>query len=605
MSFDAGFFARTMQKTPCAFGTSAASGELLWCNDAFAAQFGTISDRCDEVGSRLRDACPNLEQLLEHGGSETLQLTVPTLFRVTSVADERRHLELVPLDERAVDAAEDRRLYERTPAMLLTLDENQHIVAISDRALMKLGLDRETVLGRHVETFCSGRWPRGSCLDQDVSFTSPGGEPIELRLSQSPRGSAGGMSVVLRAAERVRALEAELESARRAAEELVESAPLPVIVTDPQGKVLLVNSAYEHTFAVKRAELLGHEVHNRFLVDIRHVEEIGRAIVESPVGRVSRRLRWQRHDGRVFPGMLTVVSISNGEGDVVAYLSTIHDDTEIEAYDRELRASVRLLDELAFIASHDLRAPLRAIRQLSSFLRDASEKACDGLPEVPASHLDQILSRTARLEALIDGLLRFARADDVRADAEAVDLRELALRIWREQLGPDTDEHFELVLDAELPTLPGAAVSLGHVLANLFSNAVKHHDRERGTVRLSVTRFRDSLADAESENVSWMIDVEDDGPGVPAEFHGEMFKLFRTLRSRDAVEGSGMGLAIVQRAVESRGGEVFVQSPVADGRGMRITLRWPERALPSPFKPTLLSRFHSLEESGDIVPGEG
>ena len=114
-----------------------------------------------------------------------------------------------------------------------------------------------------------------------------------------------------------------------------------------------------------------------------------------------------------------------------------------------------------------------------------------------------------------------------------------------------------------LPTVVTQKIPLATVLRNLISNAIKHHHRLEGQVQVAVQDLGDWLE----------FQVSDDGPGIASEFHDRIFQLFQTLKPRDQVEGSGMGLAIVKKLVEARGGMITLESRVGQGATFRFT--WP------------------------------
>ena len=123
---------------------------------------------------------------------------------------------------------------------------------------------------------------------------------------------------------------------------------------------------------------------------------------------------------------------------------------------------------------------------------------------------------------------------------------------------------FTVEVAANLPELVGRRVPLEQVFRNLLANAIKHHDRAEGRLRVSASTPRPGWVE---------FVVTDDGPGIAPEFHERVFQLFQTLKPRDRVEGSGMGLALVRRLVDRQGGEVWIGA--AEGRGSAIHFTWP------------------------------
>jgi len=124
---------------------------------------------------------------------------------------------------------------------------------------------------------------------------------------------------------------------------------------------------------------------------------------------------------------------------------------------------------------------------------------------------------------------------------------------------------FTFRIDGALPTLQTNRGALQRTFANLVGNAMKHHDRPVGTVTVNAT--------AAGPFVEFR--VTDDGPGIDPRFHAKAFEMFQTLRPRDQVEGSGMGLALVKRLVEAHGGTIAIESD--GGRGTTVRFTWPRQ----------------------------
>jgi signal transduction histidine kinase len=170
--------------------------------------------------------------------------------------------------------------------------------------------------------------------------------------------------------------------------------------------------------------------------------------------------------------------------------------------------------------------------------------------------------RVQRMEALIDGILQYSRAGRVGTDAERVDVAAL-LREIVELLAPPAD--VKIVLGREFPVLDTERVPLQQVFLNLIANAIKYSQRAGAIVRV----------DAAVTDGTWTFSIADNGPGIAPEFHERIFGIFQTLEPRDKVEGTGIGLSVVKKIVESRGGRVILESAVGAGATFRFT--WPER----------------------------
>lgn len=233
-------------------------------------------------------------------------------------------------------------------------------------------------------------------------------------------------------------------------------------------------------------------------------------------------------------------------------------EQQVQQRTAELTQRLRELDEFAYVTSHDLKAPLRAIDHLAHWI---SEDAGPLLPPASLDHLEKLRGRIRRMEKLLEDLLHYSRANRYPYRAERVDVAQLLDEIVRLVTPP---EGFAIHVLTPLPTVVTQKVPLETVLRNLIENAIKHHDRWDGQVQVAVQELGEWLE----------FSVQDDGPGIALQFHERIFQLFQTLKPRDTVEGSGMGLAIVKKLIESRGGHITVESQVGQGTTFRFT--WPK-----------------------------
>jgi light-regulated signal transduction histidine kinase (bacteriophytochrome) len=225
-----------------------------------------------------------------------------------------------------------------------------------------------------------------------------------------------------------------------------------------------------------------------------------------------------------------------------------------------LERSTRELDQFAYIASHDLRAPLRGIANLTLWMEEDLEGR---LSEDERERMHLLRGRVQRLEELIDGILRYSRAGRAGGAIETVDLGELTAEVL-DLLAPADAITVEVTL--EIKAIEAERVPLQQVLSNLVSNAIKHAGRADPRIAIS-------WADA---GAAYALTVKDDGQGIAPAHHERIWGIFQTLAPRDQVEGTGIGLSIVKKIVESRGGRVWVDS--APGAGAAFHVLWPKRA---------------------------
>ncbi|RKQ95223.1 sensor histidine kinase [Maricaulis maris] len=242
-----------------------------------------------------------------------------------------------------------------------------------------------------------------------------------------------------------------------------------------------------------------------------------------------------------------------------ALLRSLAQNRQIAQTNRDLEQANSELDSFAYLASHDLKSPMRGIRQLADWLE---QDMAANLSEEARRYLGLIHSRIGRLQDLLDALLEFSRVGRNAMVLQSVDVLEEVRRAVALQDLPETwtvdirGDRLEARVDKNLLLV---------IVANLVRNAVKHHDREAGHLQVVLTCDVDD----------WTLAVIDDGPGIPREKQERVFEMFQTLKAKDVVEGSGMGLAIVSKAVARLDGDVHVESDPSAGRGSRFIVRCP------------------------------
>lgn len=225
----------------------------------------------------------------------------------------------------------------------------------------------------------------------------------------------------------------------------------------------------------------------------------------------------------------------------------------------ELRRTNAELEQFAYVASHDLKAPLRGIANLAVWIE---EDLGNRITDETKKHLDLLKNRVDRLSALLEDLLQYSRAGRQKAETHNVDLSVDLPEIFRLVAGTD---NFTLEIVSPLPSLETAAAPLEQIFRNLISNAIKHHDIGNGVIRIDCARLGDHFE----------FTVTDDGPGIDPEYQERIFGMFQTIRARDEVEGSGVGLSIAKKLVESVGCKIWVDSNPSSTRGASIHFTWP------------------------------
>ena len=286
----------------------------------------------------------------------------------------------------------------------------------------------------------------------------------------------------------------------------------------------------------------------------------------------SAEYRFRRADGTYANILDRGIIIRDNAGRARRMIGSMMDVTERERVQAELRRQTESLtnlalalqrsnsdlDQFAYVASHDLKAPLRGIANLSQWIE---EDLGDNIPDTTREHLKLMRSRVSRMEGLIEGVLEYSRAGRTPGTPEAVSVRRV-VRDVIDLVSPPPTIQFEIADD--LPTLHTHRLLLQQVFMNLITNATKY-GCGGADPRIRVTA-RDAGGSPEFA-------VADNGPGIDPQFQDKIWGIFQTLQPRDTIEGTGIGLALVKKIVEGRGGRVWVESRPGSGATFRFT--WP------------------------------
>ncbi|MBD2715816.1 CHASE3 domain-containing protein [Microvirga sp. STR05] len=258
------------------------------------------------------------------------------------------------------------------------------------------------------------------------------------------------------------------------------------------------------------------------------------------------------------------VKISNGaQQDSLGNLATSlnHMTQTLEETFAALQNRNKELDQFAYVASHDLKAPVRGVLTVLKWIEDELPHE---LSAQMRQYLDMMKGRLIRLEDLINGILAYARVGRTEQKLEEVRVEQLVREVAELVVPPA----FQVEIPTTMPTFVTDRLSLQQVFTNLMSNAAKYHDKATGTITVS----------CQDIGRCYEFRVQDDGPGIAPEYHEKIFLIFQTLRDRNTAESTGIGLSIVKKMIDEKKGSIRVESAV--GQGAAFVFTWPKAAVP-------------------------
>lgn len=290
------------------------------------------------------------------------------------------------------------------------------------------------------------------------------------------------------------------------------------------------------------------------------------AVAGAGDGRVVEDVRILRPDGGERVGQFRAELARDQTGQPVRMDVTIQDITErkvlehkLDALVLELRRSNEELEQFAYVASHDLRQPLRTVRSYMTLIEEAIDDKLEGDTR---EFMDFIRDGVRRMDALITDLLTYSRVGRSSTDAPVDMGRAADLAIM--DLQGEIDEAGALVsVPSRMPVVLGDSGEMARLFQNLIGNALKYRSRERAAA-VSVS-YQD-------RGGQWEFTVADNGIGIPPEHAERVFGIFQRLHARDEYEGTGIGLAICRKVVERQGGRIWFTPASAGGTELHFTL---------------------------------
>jgi PAS domain S-box-containing protein len=366
----------------------------------------------------------------------------------------------------------------------------------------------------------------------------------------------------------------QAETAARQSEErfrlLIEGArDYAIFMLDPGGRVSTWNPGAERMKGYTAVEIIGEHIASFY-----PVEDVKRGLPDAELQTAAREGRFEsegwrvRKDGSRFWANAILTALRNEHGELLGFSRVTRDLTERKRAEDELRRTARELarsnaelEQFAYVASHDLQEPLRAVSGCVELLQRRYDGQLDARAEELMNHARD---GAARMRDLINDLLAYSRVS-TRGSALASTDCNMALERALTNLSVAIRESGAVITKDPLPTVTGDLTQVTQVLQNLLSNAIKF----RGA------RIPEIHVGAERNGGNWLFSVRDNGIGMEAVYSERIFKVFQRLHTRREYAGTGIGLAICKKIIERHGGRIWVTSQPNEGSTFHFTI--PER----------------------------
>lgn len=471
---------------------------------------------------------------------------------------------------------------------ILTIDEQGHIQSFNQAAQQMFGYLPQEVMGKNLKMLLGIPYTTDSVqtlnqfVGRDLSKIRHLQEtwgrrrdgavfPLELVFSEMQLAHQRLLIGILRdISDRKQAQERERRQAH-----LLDLANDTIIVRDGDDRITYWNQGAERMYGYSKIEALGQITHE--LLQTQFPEPFDQLVERfQEEGYWRGELIHRRKDGNYIQVSSRWTLQYDGEGEPLSTLEINSDITERKQAEEALKKRAQELaklsfqlaqanqtlekrnqelDQFAYIVSHDLKAPLRAIANLSQWIEE--DLSAHLTPETE-HNMNLLRGRVYRMEALIDGVLQYSRIGRVKSRIERVNVAEVVAEAIDSLAPPD---HFKIKVQPALPTLKSERLPLLQVFSNLIGNSIKHHHGSTGQI----------LVSAKDLGHAYEFQVKDNGPGISPRYHEKIFGIFQTLESRDKVESTGVGLSLVKKIVENQGGTIRIESDLGQGASFYFT----------------------------------
>lgn len=464
--------------------------------------------------------------------------------------------------------------------ILITIDNSNKILSFNKAAEIVLGFKESEVVGRNISVIPDPKLSPSDSVEKHylnvkgklayeeksvINVSNKEGRllPIDLTITKASSNSTNYYIILIRDLSNEVKIEKALESSEALLDTAVNASSTGFAILNLNLEFIELNKAICAWLGFDRRDLIDENFK-------KILSNNGSLIIHDMIKNMLKRKQTSIHvesqflnkEGVYIWGLLTaalVIDKNNVISNIVIHIVDIQKEKELLQnliqQNKALEKSNSDLEQFAYIASHDLKSPLNAIQQLARWIEEDCEKV---LPIESKEHLSLMIGRSSRMIRLLDDLLNYSRVSRYEYKYEPLELKGLV----SDQFSLiDKPEAFTCISSNSYLLIPRVPFEI--IIRNILSNAVKHHDKDKGIIEIKFNKT----------DKNQIITVSDDGPGIPPEMHNKVLEMFQTLKPRDDVEGSGMGLALAKRIINHYNGDLSIES---DGvRGTSFIISWP------------------------------
>ncbi len=535
--------------------------------------FRLLTDKQKEQGKILQNSIHTIEEL-----------KIKTDDLLKSYHSLKRDFRKKVRSERESRTQADKywQLYNTSPVGYLEIDTKGKIVSANQTEAHLLGYSVGEIVGKSIWKFFTPKQPQIAkpCITKKmnqkeslqgfkIEHLAKDGRMVHVyvdeQLIADNHNQITGMRFTVHNITEHKRIEEILSHERDLLHTLMDNIPDTIYFKDEKSRFTRVNKAQARVLGINNPESAIGKTDSDFF-DEKHARAAyadEQKIIQKKQPLVDKIEKLRMSDGKFHWVTATKVPIINKKNQVIGLVGISRDITERKHAEekqiqllKEIETANQELKEFAYVISHDLKAPLRAIGSLVDWIYTDYKGRFD---HEGKEMLDLIVRRVKRMNDLIDGVLQYSRVGRIKEHRAKINLNKIIKDII-ETIAPPQNIHIEV--EDKLPTIHSERTRIKQVFQNLLNNAIKYNDKEKGEIRIL----------CKPNNGYWKFGIADNGPGIDEKYFGKIFQIFQTLAPRDKIESTGVGLALVKKIVEMYGGKVWVESEMNHGSTFFFTL---------------------------------